>query len=59
MSHEMGKTENKDLERSEQQHGDGVDAHGAPTQSRANWAWTGATEHYDWMDSHGPFANLD
>ncbi|MEM5439511.1 hypothetical protein [Paraburkholderia diazotrophica] len=59
MTHESKKTENANLERSEQQHGDGAGGHGAPTHSRANWAWTGAMEHFDWMDSHGPFSSLD
>ncbi|SIT44375.1 hypothetical protein BN2476_390041 [Paraburkholderia piptadeniae] len=59
MNHELETTENIDLECSEQQHGDGAETHGAPMHSRANWAWAGATEHYDWMDSHGPFATLD
>ncbi|MEX3936965.1 hypothetical protein AB4Y32_35310 [Paraburkholderia phymatum] len=59
MSLELGSTENADLERSKQQHDDEEGGHGAPTHSRANWAWTGATEHYDWMDSYGPFATLD
>jgi hypothetical protein len=59
MNYELGKTGSAELERGEQQHGDGTGRHVAPTHSRANWAWTGATEHYDWMDSHGPFASLD
>jgi hypothetical protein len=26
---------------------------------RSNWAWATALSHYDWMDSHAPFAGLD
>ncbi|AJG22586.1 hypothetical protein [Cupriavidus basilensis] len=26
---------------------------------RANWAWEATTGHYDWMDSHTPFAHYD
>ncbi|SEK09673.1 hypothetical protein [Paraburkholderia diazotrophica] len=59
MNHEPGKMDNTELERSEQQRVDEAGNNGAPTHSRANWAWTGTTEHYDWMDSHGPFAGLD
>ena len=62
MRHELGKTDNADLDRSEQPHGarsgDGAGEDGV-AQSRPNWAWTGGTRHYDWMDSHGPFAGLD
>ncbi|MGF6638248.1 hypothetical protein OKW38_000175 [Paraburkholderia sp. MM5496-R1] len=25
----------------------------------SNWAWATAHGHYDWMDSHVPFASLD
>lgn len=28
-------------------------------QRQQRWAWTAASGHYDWMDSHGPFASLD
>lgn len=24
--------------------------------SGSNWAWAGGNGHYDWMDSHTPFA---
>lgn len=26
---------------------------------RTNWAWAATTGHYDWMDSHTPFAHYD
>lgn len=26
---------------------------------RTNWAWAATTGHYDWMDSHTPFADYD
>ena len=29
------------------------------TLPAARWAWTAASGHYDWMDSHGPFVSLD
>jgi hypothetical protein len=25
----------------------------------SNWAWENPQGHYDWMDSHAPFASLD
>jgi hypothetical protein len=24
-----------------------------------NWAWAATQSHYDWMDSHAPFASVD
>ncbi|WP_226797822.1 hypothetical protein [Cupriavidus necator] len=30
-----------------------------PSPKRANWAWAAASAHYDWMDSHAPFAHFD
>ncbi|TDN57837.1 hypothetical protein [Paraburkholderia sp. BL10I2N1] len=32
---------------------------GASFQPSPRWAWTAASEHYDWMDNHGPFLCLD
>lgn len=26
---------------------------------RRNWAWAATAGHYDWMDSHTPFAHYD
>jgi hypothetical protein len=34
-------------------------ANGIAHQRPQRWAWTAANGHYDWMDSHGPFAGLD
>jgi hypothetical protein len=31
----------------------------AASHPAANWAWATAHRHYDWMDSHTPFASLD
>lgn len=39
--------------------GDESHARGARLQPPARWAWTAASGHYDWMDSHGPFVSLD
>ncbi|AGW94375.1 hypothetical protein N234_30502 [Ralstonia pickettii DTP0602] len=30
-----------------------------PSPRQTNWAWATTTEHYDWMDSHTPFAHYD
>jgi hypothetical protein len=31
----------------------------AAVESVANWAWSPASSHYDWMDAHSPFASID
>jgi hypothetical protein len=32
---------------------------GAARQRQQRWAWAASGGHYDWMDSHGPFATID
>lgn len=61
---DMATPENIDAVRSDG-HEHNVSSSGKPckngfTHQRAQrWAWTAASGHYDWMDSHGPFASLD
>jgi hypothetical protein len=65
MSYESGmeKLEASDAAQSDAQvhdvhSGDERRARGVTLQP-ARWAWTAASGHYDWMESHGPFVSLD
>jgi hypothetical protein len=42
------------------QNGDRGDiSYNATPHAVLNWAWVTTQGHYDWMDSHAPFASLD
>jgi hypothetical protein len=61
---DMETAENIDAARSAAQQHD-VDSrgeagtNGASRQRPQRWAWAAPGGHYDWMDSHGPFATID
>ncbi|MBP0590678.1 hypothetical protein J8I87_13310 [Paraburkholderia sp. LEh10] len=48
-----------DLKASAQQRDAGDESKKGPSESFTNWAWSTGQGHYDWMDSHVPFATLD